>query len=104
MIVSNQVQCLKCKRQIYSMHRHHFVWCDCKSIAVDGGQDYLRRVGNGPYKEMSIALPKELVEAVEAQVDDSIETGRNSYGIALGMFRALRDNGYKVVEDSEENL
>jgi hypothetical protein len=26
------------------MFRHDFVWCPCKAVAVDGGQDYQRLV------------------------------------------------------------
>ena len=36
----------KCKDIIESKHVHDFKWCSCKSIAVDGGLEYLRRVGN----------------------------------------------------------
>jgi len=44
-ILSNKAQCRKCGDIIESKHRHDFVWCSCKAIAVDGGLDYLRRVG-----------------------------------------------------------
>lgn len=30
---------------IESETRHDFKWCKCKSVAVDGGHDYLKRVG-----------------------------------------------------------
>ena len=45
-ILVNKIQCKKCKDIIESKHIHDFKWCDCKSIAVDGGLEYLRRVGN----------------------------------------------------------
>ncbi|MDD6652793.1 MAG: hypothetical protein PUE43_02990 [Clostridium sp.] len=45
-ILVNKIQCNKCKDIIESKHVHDFKWCACKSIAVDGGKDYLRRVGN----------------------------------------------------------
>lgn len=38
--------CNKCKSKIQSMHRHDFVWCSCKAIAVDGGSEYTKLVGN----------------------------------------------------------
>jgi hypothetical protein len=54
MIKRNRAQCLKCKQIIESKNRHDFVWCKCKSIAVDGGKDYLKRVGAlGDCKELS---------------------------------------------------
>lgn len=53
-IIKNSVKCLKCLDVIESKHRHDFVWCKCKSIAVDGGKEYLKRCGNlGTYEELS---------------------------------------------------
>lgn len=46
MIRVNKIKCRKCGSVIESTHRHDFVWCDCGAVAVDGGLDYLRRVGN----------------------------------------------------------
>ena len=45
-ILVNKIQCKKCNDIIESKHVHDFKWCTCKSIAVDGGLEYLRRVGN----------------------------------------------------------
>lgn len=45
-IIVNKIQCKKCKDVIESKHIHDFKWCTCKSIAIDGGLEYLRRVGN----------------------------------------------------------
>ena len=45
-ILVNKIQCKKCKDIIESKNVHDFKWCTCKSIAVDGGLEYLRRVGN----------------------------------------------------------
>lgn len=36
-----KVKCLHCGDIIQSLYRHDFRWCSCKSIAVDGGNDYL---------------------------------------------------------------
>lgn len=44
-IIKNSVRCKKCDTVIESKHRHDFVWCACGSVAVDGGRDYLKRVG-----------------------------------------------------------
>jgi hypothetical protein len=46
MIVQNAIRCKKCGDLVASEHRHDFRWCKCKSVAVDGGHDYLKRVGN----------------------------------------------------------
>jgi len=54
MIITNKVKCNVCNDIIESIHRHDFKWCKCGNIAVDGGKDYLRRVGNvREYTELS---------------------------------------------------
>ena len=45
-ILVNKIQCKKCKDIIESKYVHDFNWCVCRNIAVDGGLEYLRRVGN----------------------------------------------------------
>lgn len=45
-IIANKIRCIKCGDIIESEHRHDFKFCQCGAVAVDGGKDYLRRVGN----------------------------------------------------------
>ena len=45
-ILVNKIQCKKCKDIIESKYVYDFKWCVCRNIAVDGGLEYLRRVGN----------------------------------------------------------
>ena len=40
----NQVRCNRCGEVIVSRTRHDLWWCSCRSVAVDGGTDYLRRI------------------------------------------------------------
>jgi tRNA(Ile2) C34 agmatinyltransferase TiaS len=47
-ITRNALRCGKCGDEIESKHRHDFKWCKCGAIAVDGGLEYLRRVGDWP--------------------------------------------------------
>lgn len=42
-IIRNSAKCTHCGDEIESKHRHHFVFCKCGIIFVDGGLDYLRR-------------------------------------------------------------
>lgn len=42
-IKRNRIQCKRCGDIIESVYRHDFKWCSCRSCAVDGGKDYLRR-------------------------------------------------------------
>ncbi len=45
-ILVNRIKCNKCGDIIESKSRHDFVTCSCGAVSVDGGYDYLRRVGN----------------------------------------------------------
>lgn len=45
-ILLNGAKCLKCNDVIYSRHVHDFKYCQCRAIAVDGGLEYIKRVGN----------------------------------------------------------
>jgi hypothetical protein len=58
-ILRNMARCVKCGDVIESKHRHDFVWCKCGAISVDGGKDYLKRVGELQYvEEMSVVAKK----------------------------------------------
>ena len=45
-ITVNKIRCKKCGDIIESKSVHDFRFCKCESVAVDGGHNYLRRVGN----------------------------------------------------------
>ncbi|MGM9879140.1 MAG: hypothetical protein ACI31R_03865 [Bacilli bacterium] len=42
----NKIKCKKCNDIIESTYVHDFKWCSCGAVAVDGGHEYLRRLGN----------------------------------------------------------
>ena len=42
----NQIQCKHCKDLLVSEHVHDFKMCSCDKVGVDGGLEYLRRIGN----------------------------------------------------------
>ena len=44
-IIKNAIRCLKCGDVIESVSVHDFKFCSCQACAVDGGKEYLRRVG-----------------------------------------------------------
>lgn len=44
-IKRNAARCKRCGEVIESKHVHDYVRCHCGAIAVDGGLDYLRRIG-----------------------------------------------------------
>ena len=47
-ILSNKIQCKQCGDVIESKHVHDFKMCECNAVGVDGGRDYLRRIGIDP--------------------------------------------------------
>lgn len=44
-ILRNSAKCLKCGNEVVSSHVHDFRYCPCRSMAVDGGNEYLKRSG-----------------------------------------------------------
>jgi hypothetical protein len=61
----NRIKCRKCNDIIESKSCHDFVWCKCKSVAVDGGSGngYMRRIGlREDYEELTewVRDPKDL--------------------------------------------
>lgn len=55
-IIKNIIKCKHCNNIIESTHRHDFKFCSCKTVAVDGGKEYLRRTfqKQDDYIEMSV--------------------------------------------------
>lgn len=51
-IKKNAIKCNTCNDIVESTHRHDFKYCTCGAVAVDGGLDYVRRVGTN-YTELS---------------------------------------------------
>ena len=54
-IISNIIKCKKCGDIIESKSTNDYKRCSCGAVAVDGGKDYLKRIGNDEdYEELSI--------------------------------------------------
>ncbi len=45
-IIRNAIKCVSCDDVIESIHRHDAKKCKCGRVGVDGGLDYLGRIGN----------------------------------------------------------
>ena len=54
-IKRNDAKCNKCGDIIESTHRHDFKWCSCRTVAVDGGLEYIKRCfkSEGDYTDLS---------------------------------------------------
>ena len=58
-IISNTIKCKKCGDIIESKSTNDYKKCSCGAVAVDGGIDYLKRIGNEEdYEELSIKVKK----------------------------------------------
>ena len=54
-IISNKIKCKKCGDIIESKSINDYKRCSCGTVAVDGGTEYLKRIGNeNDYIELSI--------------------------------------------------
>ena len=53
-IISNKIKCKKCEDIIESKNTNDYKRCSCGAVAIDGGKDYLKRIGNEKdYDELS---------------------------------------------------
>jgi len=96
---------LSCGDKIVSKHRHDFVTCTCGAVSVDGGQSYLRRVGDfGNAMDLSWSLPDDVYEQCAEAAQDAADTGRNKFGIANAVMRTLRERGHIVAEGEQRVL
>jgi len=54
------IECLKCHDKIWSRYTHDFRYCKCETVAVDGGRQYLRIIGDArDYKMIEIEVGEE---------------------------------------------
>jgi len=100
MILQNAAKCRKCGDEVWSAHRHDYRECKCGSIAVDGGLDYIRRVGDfDAFDDRSVDVPGAMVDELIASVKWAKDTGRNEIGTALAVIRVLQKRGvFKTLE------
>lgn len=99
MIIQNEAKCRKCDDIIWSGSRHDFKTCECGAISVDGGMDYIRRVGEPEdIEERSLTTNKdrlmkcvERVEGIKAEKCDE-NTRTNLMTSTVVIFYAIDDN------------
>jgi len=83
------VKCNRCGDFIYSRAGHDFHRCTCKAVAVDGGFDYLRVLGNGKdfnYIEVVLDVSKE-------ELYDDWNEHQDKYGL-IKNFKSVDMNRY----------
>ena len=92
-IIQNELECTKCGDIIYSAYRHDFKYCKCGSVAVDGGMNYIRRVGNvKDMVERSMYMDEDALADCEDAIRWAEDTDRNELGAVLAVIRALRQH------------
>ena len=45
-ILTNKIKCIKCGDILESKTPNDFKTCSCGKVAIDGGHEYLKRIGN----------------------------------------------------------
>ena len=80
MIIRNAAKCNKCKDIIQSTSVHDYIECSCGSIAVDGGNHYLRAGGSKEdFIPLYVSTDKPYVpESVQLEHSDIILAAHHS--------------------------
>ena len=56
-ICVNAIKCKSCNQEITSYFVHDFKMCKCGKVGVDGGREYLKRIGDvGDYEELAMVI------------------------------------------------
>jgi hypothetical protein len=98
MILSNQVECLKCGDKPFSRHRHDYQTCKCGNVSVDGGMDYTRRCCfSYEWRDISIEWSDDLVDDLKEAIDNA--KGCNNLGLICRIAVAMRDAGYTITKE-----
>ena len=93
-LIQNAAVCSKCDDEVWSATRHDYRECKCGAIAVDGGLDYVRRVGDmSSFIDRSVYVSEEIIKDLKTSVEWARETGRNDLGTALAVIRVLQKHG-----------
>jgi len=105
MIIRNAAKCNKCGDVIQSTHRHDFVECECGSIFVDGGNEYMRAGGAVEDIEfLYVSTDKPYVpESVQLEHSDIILAAHHS-STCLGKQCPLHKRTDHEMRDWEQGL
>ena len=74
-IVVQGAICPKCNAFVYSRARHDFRWCPCKTMAVDGGFDYLKILGE------FLKIEARRIKATRQQLFNDWNNEKDKFGI-----------------------
>jgi len=104
-IVTNKITCVACGDTITSTTTHDFKMCICGLVGVDGGKDYLKRIGViGNYVEMStfttVITYRELKAALEKLTDEQLDHDVTVYDATK---KEIYPSSLEIVKDKEGN-
>lgn len=100
MILSNQVRCHKCGDTPFSTHGHDYASCKCGAIAVDGGMNYLRRVGAiHACDDLSIVFPDDACRAVVFIANKTMEGELDASSLASCILDNLKEYNIHYTSD-----
>ena len=122
-ISRNSVKCHICLSEIESVSVHHYLTCTCGNIAVDGGKEYLRRVGKGladnSFTDTSVYVrmaPKEVIDVLLRMETEKLSDLRDLLTLwvksatfnnkleKIRLVRSLTGCGLKEAKDLVEEL
>lgn len=123
-ISRNSAKCHICLSEIESVSVHHYITCTCGNIAVDGGKEYLRRVGKGladnSFTDTSVYVhraPKEVIDTLlKMEETDKLLDLRNLFTLwvksasfndkleKIRLVRSLTGCGLQEAKDFVEEL
>ena len=97
-ILHNRIKCLHCGDIIESKTRWDMVWCSCKTCAVDGGKDYLRRVGSmEDWEDLS-----EVKHTEEKHTEDTTKPVTDSFFTGVDVATLLRVRAFLKEEKAKD--
>lgn len=101
MIISNKIRCLTCDDIIESTHRHDFKWCSCRTVAVDGGKEYLKRCGYPTdYEELSVLTDDDFDrDTIVEEYNRCIDSNNGDKHLAVTELSMLFDLGYDEISN-----
>lgn len=99
LILRNSIKCDGCGDEIVSADRHDFRYCTCGANAVDGGPEYLRRLGETWTDTSIVAVREQNDPRAVAETAEILEGKRRGWRLIPG---PLRDapvlDAWRVVE------
>jgi hypothetical protein len=84
-ITRNAIRCHSCGGIAESRNRHHMAHCTCGLVAADGGMEYLRRVCDAKFEELSTFVYDTPIFSAKVWLGDEprqcllIESDRDNY-------------------------